>query len=235
MQGTEEAKTISVAIVDDHPVFLNGVRATIGDDPSLKLVGEARNAGDAWRIAHCERPQVMLVDVNLGGGPNGLALTDALATYYPAVRVIILSVEDGSGHTRSAYRAGARGYVTKADPSERVIAAIHTVARGESFWPRPELGDQEQPWPTSTEIKVMRILVNQGHNKDVADALGIALATAEAHRLNARRKLGLDTLVEMYRWLDEHGLLVDDDLQGASGDELGARLEAELVKQLSPA
>lgn len=223
---------IRVATVEDHFIFLAGLRSALGAQSTLELVGEARNAREAWRVACCKRPRVMLMDVNLGGGPNGIALTQALSKYYPAIAVLVLSVSDGIGYQQSAYRAGAQGYITKVDPPDRVVRAIHVVAQGGTFWPA---GFVKDPGPvlTKAELKVARILARGLHNRDVARLLGITARTVETHRYNIRQRLEVDGVIEIYEWLRERGLLDGDLDDGPSIDDLGALLEAELQAELA--
>jgi len=205
---THEPLSVRVALVEDHPIFREGLRLVLHSDPSIELVGEAGNAEEALRLAERARPDVMLVDIGLRPGPNGIALTRALRKKHPDIRVLILSVEDRAEYVRSAHRAGARGYAMKADAPRMLIAAIHAVAAGGSFWPPSvDLSRSSGSILTPTELQVSRHLADGLQNRQVADRMGITVRTVESHRASSYERLGVSSAIGIRERLEAEGLL----------------------------
>ena len=196
-ETTGPVATIRLLLVDDHQLVRDGLRARLGDIPEIEIVGEAANGRQALAAAEALRPDLALVDVGLPD-INGIELTEALARQRPELRVLILSMYDSQGYVMSAMRAGARGYVLKDAPSAEIIAAIRAVAAGGAYFSgalTAALSTQADDAATLTEReREVLILVAQGDsNKRIAQKLDVSVRTVETHRLNLRRKLGIET------------------------------------------
>jgi len=123
-----------VVLVDDHGLFLAGVKAELGD--AVEVVGEAGTVAAAIPLIEDLDPEVVLLDVHLPDG-SGEAIIDAIAPGHPDVRFLALSVSDAAEDVIAIIRAGARGYVTKTISGEELAAAIERVASGDAvFSPR---------------------------------------------------------------------------------------------------
>ncbi|WP_407280797.1 response regulator transcription factor [Aromatoleum evansii] len=194
---TDPVARIRLLLVDDHQLVRDGLRARLGDIPEIDIVGEAANGEQALSAAETLRPDLALVDVGLPD-INGIELTTALAQRRPELRVLILSMYDSQGYVMSAMRAGARGYVLKDAPSVEIIAAIRAVAAGGAYFSSAlttALSTQADDAAALTEReREVLILVAQGDsNKRIAQKLDVSVRTVETHRLNLRRKLGIET------------------------------------------
>ncbi|NMG30912.1 response regulator [Aromatoleum evansii] len=194
---TDPVARIRLLLVDDHQLVRDGLRARLGDIPEIDIVGEAANGEQALAAAETLRPDLALVDVGLPD-INGIELTTALAQRRPELRVLILSMYDSQGYVMSAMRAGARGYVLKDAPSVEIIAAIRAVAAGGAYFSgalTTALSTQADDAAALTEReREVLILVAQGDsNKRIAQKLDVSVRTVETHRLNLRRKLGIET------------------------------------------
>ena len=193
----EGIATIRILLVDDHQLVRDGLRARLGDIPEIEIVGEAANGQQALAVAESIKPDLALVDIGLPD-INGIELTGALAQRFPALRVLILSMYDNQGYVMSAMRAGARGYVLKDAPSAEIIAAIRAVAAGGAYFSSALTSALATPQDdaaalTEREREVL-ILVAQGDsNKRIAQKLDVSVRTVETHRLNLRRKLGIES------------------------------------------
>lgn len=194
---TNPGARIRLLLVDDHQLVRDGLRARLGDIPEIDIVGEAANGEQALAAAETLRPDLALVDIGLPD-INGIELTTALAQRCPELRVLILSMYDSQGYVMSAMRAGARGYVLKDAPSAEIIAAIRAVAAGGVYFSSAltaALSTQADDATALTEReREVLILVAQGDsNKRIAQKLDVSVRTVETHRLNLRRKLGIET------------------------------------------
>jgi len=191
------ATPIRLLLVDDHQLVRDGLRARLGDAPEIEVVGEAGNGQEALSAAAILRPDLALVDIGLPD-ISGIQLTATLNDRFPETRVLILSMYDNSEYVLSALRAGARGYVLKDAPSSEIIAAIKGVALGGTCYSSAvakalAAAGTTPPLLTDREKEVLILLAQGDSNKRIAQKLDLSVRTVETHRLNLRRKLGIDT------------------------------------------
>jgi DNA-binding NarL/FixJ family response regulator len=130
--GAARGAAIRIVLVDDQALFREGLRTLLSVRPGMEVVGEAANGEEALRVAALVRPHVVLVDLRM---PvlDGVATTRRLRAALPETRVIVLTTYDDDEYVFEGLRAGASGYLLKDVSSERLVEAIHAVARGESF------------------------------------------------------------------------------------------------------
>jgi DNA-binding NarL/FixJ family response regulator len=204
------SRPIRVALVDDHPLVREGVRAVLGTGAEIEVVAEAGNAAEALALAEKLRPEVMLVDVGMKE-QNGIALTRELAQRFPEVRVLILSMYESVKYVLSATHAGARGYVLKDAAPEALLAAVRAVAAGGTFYSAgldPSRADKRAPeLLTPKELEAARWLGRGLSNKEAAVRMKIEVRTLEKHRERIYEKLGVHSAVEIAKYLGEWGLL----------------------------
>ena len=189
---------VRLAIVDDHSLVRDGLRARLSVVADFEVIGEAASGEEALELAATLAPDLMLVDVGMRG-MNGIELATRLRLRHPAIRVLMLSMYDNREYVRSAIRAGARGYVLKESPSEEIVAAIDAVCAGGHYFSAqiaslvPQPGAGSVPQLTAREHEVLLLLAHGRSNKLVARELDIGVRTVETHRLSLRRKLGVDS------------------------------------------
>jgi DNA-binding NarL/FixJ family response regulator len=207
-----------VVLVDDHGLFLAGVRAELGD--RVEIVGEARYVAEAVRVIKEQDPDVVLLDVHLPDG-SGDAIINAVAADRPGVRFLALSVSDAPEDVIAVIRAGARGYVTKTISSEELAAAVERVASGDAVF-SPRLagfvldafrsgermgGDAELEELTPREREVLQLIARGYMYKEIAARLSLSVKTVESHVSSVLRKLQLSTRHELTRWATQHRLV----------------------------
>jgi DNA-binding NarL/FixJ family response regulator len=210
-----------VVLVDDHGLFLAGVRAELGD--AVEVVGEAGTVAAAIPLIKELQPEVVLLDVHLPDG-SGEAIIDAVAPERPDVRFLALSVSDAAEDVIAIIRAGARGYVTKTISGTELADAVRRVADGDAvFSPRlagfvldafagmegaaPAAVDPELDQLTAREREVLRHIARGYLYKEIALRLGISTKTVEAHVSAVLRKLQLSNRHELSRWAVQRGWL----------------------------
>jgi DNA-binding NarL/FixJ family response regulator len=207
-----------VVLVDDHGLFLAGVRAELGD--SVEVVGEAGTVADAVQLIKDVDPDVVLLDVHLPDG-SGDAIINAVAPERPGVKFLALSVSDAAEDVIAVIRAGARGYVTKTIAPDELAAAIERVAQGDAvFSPRLAgfvldafragehvAGDEELNELTPREREVLQLIARGYMYKEIAARLHISAKTVESHVSSVLRKLQLSTRHELTRWATQHRLV----------------------------
>lgn len=206
---SDDIAKIRLLLVDDHQLVRDGLRARLGDIAEFEIVGEAANGQAALAAADSLRPDLALVDVGLPD-MTGIELASALGQHCPTLRVLMLSMYDSPGYVQSAMRAGARGYVLKDAPSADIIAAIRAVAAGGAYFSSGVTAALTAPPAEATalterEREVLILLAQGDSNKHIARKLDLSVRTVETHRLNLRRKLGIETAAGLTNYALKRG------------------------------
>ncbi|WP_350646741.1 response regulator transcription factor [Pseudomonas sp. HY13-MNA-CIBAN-0226] len=202
---------IRVALVDDHSLVRDGIKALLSVMADLEVVGEAENGADAIdMIGRCQ-PDLVLVDIGLKD-MNGLELTRLLRNRYPALKVLVLSMYDNHEYVSESVRAGASGYVLKNSPSREIIAAIDAITNGGSFYSaeiaQRLIADKNTDNElTPRESQVLYKMAQGLNNKEMARELDISVRTVETHRLSIRRKLNIDKPAALVKYAIDHGII----------------------------
>jgi DNA-binding NarL/FixJ family response regulator len=213
----------TVLIIDDHPLFREGLKAIIGREPRYRLVGEADTARAGIHLATESRPDVIIVDVSLPD-KNGIELTRDLAKLLPESRVLIISMHSKITYIATAFQAGARGYLVKESASDGLLKGLAAVARGELFLDSslssqvvenllqisvtsPAPAASPHPRLTPREQEVMRLLAEGFTTREIAKRLFISPKTVENHRANIMKKLDLRTTIDLVRQAARLGLI----------------------------
>ncbi|MBK5355663.1 response regulator transcription factor [Pseudomonas sp. TH41] len=202
---------IRVALVDDHALVRDGIKALLAVMAPLEVVGEAENGADAIEMVGRCQPDLLLVDISLRD-MNGLELTRVLRSQYPSLKVLVLSMYDNNEYVSESVRAGASGYVLKNSPSREIIAAIEAIASGGTFYSAEiaqrliadKSADNEL---TPRESQVLYKMAQGLNNKEMARELDISVRTVETHRLSIRRKLNIDKPAALVKYAIDHGII----------------------------
>ena len=209
---------IDVYLVDDHRLFLSGVKAEL--DEEFRIVGTAYDVDTAIEEVRGLQPDVVLVDVHMPDG-GGIAVVEGVAATNPDVKFLALSVSDLAEDVIAMIRAGARGYVTKTIEPEDLSDAIRRVHAGDAvFSPRlagfvldafagalPSDEDPELDQLTSREKDVLRLIARGFAYKQVARKLNISIKTVETHVSSVLRKLQLSNRHELARWASKRRIV----------------------------
>jgi DNA-binding NarL/FixJ family response regulator len=217
-------KTISVMLVDDQPLFRDGLRAVLSVQPGIQVVAEAGNGKEAVALAKRLEPMVTLMDLRMPV-MSGVEATRAIRDLAPACQVIVLTTFDDDEQVFDALRAGALGYLLKDSSSARLVEAINAAARGESFLQpsiaakvlaefnrlspkRPPAGlFPSREKLSSREIEVLNQLAEGKSNKEIGVALNLAEGTVKNHLSNIFGKLGVLDRTQAALLARERGLI----------------------------
>ena len=202
---------IRVALVDDHSLVRDGIRALLTVVDFLEIVGEADSGASAVEMVRQARPDLLLVDIGLKD-MNGLELTRLLRREHPSIKILILSMYDNNEYVSESVRSGASGYVLKNSPSREIIAAIEAIASGGTFYSAEIAQKLAAERPTDNELtpresEVLCKMVLGLNNKEMARELDISVRTVETHRLSIRRKLNIDKPAALLNYAIERGLI----------------------------
>jgi DNA-binding NarL/FixJ family response regulator len=215
---------IRVMIVDDHPMWRDAVERDLAE-AGFVVVGVAATGLEALARFPAARPQVVVLDLQIPE-PNGVEVTEKIVEKDPAVRVLILSASGEQADVLQAVKAGATGYLVKSASRADLIAAVRSVARGDTvFTPGlaglvlgeyrrlaegPEIPDPMTPQLTGRETEVLKMVAKGMSYKQIADRLVLSHRTVQNHVQNTLRKLQMHNRVELTRYAIEQGLDAGD-------------------------
>lgn len=220
-------KKKTVLIVDDHPLFREGLKSLISRNTVFEVVGEAGNGREGLRMSRELKPDLVIVDISLPD-ISGIDLARNIRSLLSKTRLMIVSMHSKIDYISEAFRAGATGYVVKESAADRLIQGLKAVSRGEYFldsslshkvvkklmeFPEKEvkITDARYEALTPREQQVMRLLAEGISTKEIAEKLFISPKTVENHRASILSKLNLHSTMELVRYAVRLGL-IDVDL-----------------------
>ena len=206
-----------VLIADDHGIVRSGLRLLLERQGDIQVVAEASDGVEARDLALEHRPDLAVLDVAMPR-MTGLQATREIKSYAPDIAVVILSMHADERYLFEALKAGASGYVLKAEADQDLVAAVRAVQRGEPFltnaaerslireWMADDSAGPREPL-TPREREVVKLIAEAHTNREIAETLHLAEKTVESHRANVLRKLGMRDRVELVRYAIRRGLV----------------------------
>ncbi len=209
-----------VFIVDDHPVFRDGLVRIVAQVPGVVVCGEAGDARTAFDAISQLKPDLVLMDINLPG-KSGLELLQDVHAMRPDLPVLVISMHDEQLYAERVLRAGGRGYIMKQEGPDKMRDAITKVLDGQVYAsertaasildalsrPRSTASTSTVGKLTDRELEVLRLTGQGKDNRAVAQELHISLKTVDTHRGHIKEKLGLKNGTELIhyavRWVGE--------------------------------
>ncbi len=221
------AEKIPIVIVDDHPLFREGLKTIIGRNQHYDVVGEAGSGKEGLEMARSTKPGLMIVDLSLPD-MNGIQLTRKLRSELPETSIIIVTMHAKVDYISEAFQAGATGYVIKESAAEGLLKGIETVLKGDYFLDsavssqvvqtlmklpgkETKITDVHYASLTAREQEILRLLAEGMSAREIAEKLCISPKTVENHRSNIMNKLDLHSTLELVRYAARLGL-IDMDL-----------------------
>jgi DNA-binding NarL/FixJ family response regulator len=202
-------------LVDDHPLVRRGVAALISEESDLTVCGEAGEIGAALELMETAKPDIAIVDLALHDR-DGMELIKEIHSRHPDVRLLVLSMHDEGTYAERALRAGASGYVTKAQAAETMMTAIRRILAGKIYASESVIDrllhrvasrgggmpDANSPIErlSDRELEIFRLLGNGIKVRAIAAQLYLSIKTVETHRANIRRKLGIGNSDDLLRY-----------------------------------
>jgi DNA-binding NarL/FixJ family response regulator len=214
---------VKLLVIDDQQIYREGLRAVISRQPDMQVIAEAASAREGFPLAEAQRPDIIIVDLGLPG-MDGLAATRELLRRHERGRVLVLTQHASEIYAAQAFAAGAKGYALKDQPAEEIVAAIHALARGETYLAprlaqpvverllrRPDGGHPVDPLATLTprEREIFSLVARGFSSERIATELCISKKTVETHRARINKKLGVHSAAELVRLAASRGLLTE--------------------------
>jgi DNA-binding NarL/FixJ family response regulator len=216
---------LRILIADDHEVARRGIRALLENHPGWEVCGEAKDGREAVELARRTNPDLILLDIGMPN-LNGLEAARQVLAESPDIAILILTMHDSDQVVREVLRAGARGFLLKSDAGRDLVAAVEALQLQRTFFttrvsqmvldgfldrdPRPENDandDEGSDVLTGREREVIQLLAEGKTSKEVAVTLNLSVKTAETHRTNLMRKLGLHSVADLTRYAVRNGIV----------------------------
>lgn len=208
---------IRVLVADDHTILRQGLRALLGRQEDMQVVGEAANGREAVDLCSREGADVVLMDIAMAG-MNGIEATRRITESHPDTKVAILSMHSDESYVRRALKAGALAYLLKESAQDDIVTAIRSVACGKSFFsPRVrsilqddfrQAGVEDRyELLTARERELLQLIAEGFSNKEMAARLDLSLYTIESHRRHILEKLDLHSAADVILYAVRKGLV----------------------------
>ena len=217
---------LRIVIADDHEVARRGIRSLLEGHPGWEVCGEARDGREAVELATRTKPDLVLLDIGMPN-LNGLEAARQILSTTPNVAILILTMHDSDNVIREVLRAGARGFLLKSDAGRDLVAAVDALQSQKTFFTprvsqmvlegflnrekqRSEIEyepDASGEVLTAREREVIQLLAEGRTSKEVAVTLNLSVKTAETHRTNLMRKLGLHSVADLTRYAVRNGIV----------------------------
>ena len=211
-----------ILVVDDYPIFREGIRAILSKTANLEVVGEAENGSIAVQKANQLQPDLILMDLMM---PimNGTEAIRIIKQRQPLMKIIALTAQKSHDYVQAAFEAGANGYVLKEDTSNILVDAIESIISGQTFLSTGVceiilsgfLGHSESARSVTTwcrlsvrEREVMKLVAEGYKNREIAVHLSLSIKTIEKHRSNLMGKLNFRSVSELTSYAIEHNLIM---------------------------
>ncbi len=208
--------TMNVLIADDHPLVRQGLKQLLAAEPDMRVVGEAKNAGETLELVRDVEWDVLILDYSMPGG-NGLVVLKEIKRSYPRRPVLVLSMHPEDAIAVAVLRAGAAGYINKESASEELTVAIRKAVSGGKYVSASlaemlaaglENGAPPRPHESLSdrEYRVMWMIASGMSITSIAEELVLSPNTVSTYRIRILKKLKLETNADLVRYAIKHRL-----------------------------
>lgn len=203
---------IKLILVDDHPLFREGIAARLSVHGNIEIIGEADNGKQLLDQLKELTPDIVMMDISMPE-INGMDALEIIKEKYPDLRVIVLSMHDDKEYILNVIRSGAKGYLLKDISGEEMIKALQKVHEGGKYFSdeiteilAQDESNNNNTILTTREQLILRLISHGYNNKKIASELDISVRTVETHKRNIKQKLEINTTSGLVRYAIEHHL-----------------------------
>jgi DNA-binding NarL/FixJ family response regulator len=216
---------IKILIVDDHQIIRDGIISALSLEEDIQVVGEASSSDEALHFLERDsNVDVIVMDINLGSGENGIQLTKKIIQKYKAINILATSMYDDGSHILNMVKAGAIGYVLKGQGMKEFVEAIKTVAKGDNYFSKPvseimlkqitrksnSTSSQKKSdiiHLTKRETEILKLIAEEFTNQEIAEKLFISQRTVDSHRGALIQKLNVKNTAGLVKYAINHGYI----------------------------
>jgi DNA-binding NarL/FixJ family response regulator len=212
-----------IIIVDDHPLFREGIKSIISYSPQFEVVGEAGNGTEGLRLVKKLKPEIVIIDLSLPD-KSGTRLASEIHKILPESKILVISMHSKIQYIAEAFQSGASGYIVKESAAERILEGLNIISQGGLFLDssispqvikklmgqstkETKVTDMGYNTLTPREQEVMRLLAEGMSKKEIAKMLFISVKTVENHRSSIMKKLSLHNSLELVKYAAKLGLI----------------------------
>ena len=214
---------IRIAVVDDHEIVRDGIQVLLEDEPGMDIVFEAENGKEAIKYCKKDTPDLIIMDITMPE-MDGIEATKIIKDRYPDVKILALTMLSEDQHIRKMIKAGASGYILKSSGKEELLNAINKIIDGQHYFSddatqailqelvNPEIKstrDADEINITDREMEVLKLIVDEYTNQEIADELFVSVRTVDAHRRNLLQKTGAKNTAGLVKYAIKNDLFND--------------------------
>ena len=203
---------IRIVLADDHAVVRSALRMLLDAELDLEVIAEAGDVEETVRYVRGHRPNILILDLNMPGGPSLQAVPD-INEASPETQIVVLTMQSEPAFAREAMQAGVLGYILKEAADSELVKAVRLAAEGKTYL-QPELGARLAAEPagppddlSDREVEVLRLIALGHTNSEIGEQLYLSVRTVESHRAHIQQKLRMSKRSELVRYALERGLL----------------------------
>ena len=213
--------TLRILLVDDHALVRQGVRLILEEEPGFEVIGEVDSGERAIDVAMDAKPDVILMDVHMPGGINGMKAAKKILEELPRTRILMLTMYDDEPHIEQMLLVGIAGVLFKHDPSTEIIRAIYSTEKEQPFLSGrisqearkrifEHLSHPDEvltPLLTPRETEVLGLIAYGYTNREISQRLHISVKTVEAHRSHIVERIGAESKADLIQYALNHRLI----------------------------
>jgi len=211
---------VKILLVDDHDIVRDGIRALLDNEVGFNIVAEAKNGVEALEACDKHDVQLVVMDINMPE-MDGIEATEKIKEKHPDIKFLALTMMDEDEHIRKMIKAGASGYILKSSDKDEFVDAITAILNGRHYFSEDTTkrvmmdlvqssAPKDEPDPnqiTPREREVLKLIVDQYTNQQIADELNISIRTVDAHRRNLLDKTEAKNTAGLVTYAIKHNLV----------------------------
>lgn len=218
---------VRMILADDHELFRDGFIAMLKKQPDIEIVGEAKDADELIKLTRELKPDVIVTDILMPPGMNGIEATKKILTEFPGTGIIALSMFNDENLLSQMIEAGAKGYLLKNAHKDEIIEAVKTVHRGHKYYCKSTTikltkiltnntfyreGQNNKSFFSEKERTIIQMICKGFSSQKIADELHRSIRTIESHRKNICRKINAKNVADIINYAIKHKIYIPDEI-----------------------